>query len=125
MQLRKKITDTIARQDILVVADCTEGALPAAQFAIRNLYTTGSSIILLQTYQKRTFGQSTLRNIEPLLKKIASRELTELKNELVKDFRLKPNTISKTIIEGELWSVLKRWHRNKRRLVDTGRPLTR
>ncbi len=113
MQLRNEFTDSIARQNILIVADCLSGALPAAQFAIRNLYTGSSKIILLQTYQKRTFGQSMLRDIEPLLKKTASRELTELKNEMVKEYRIKPKSISKKIVEGELGAVLKRWRRNK------------
>ena len=100
-------------QDILVIADCIQGAEKAALFATRNLHLHDSEIMLLQTYQKRAFGQSMLRNISPILEKTARRELSELKNQIVKNTGISPKSISKVVLEGELLSVLKQKFRKK------------
>ncbi len=107
MQLKQKKTSAAKSPDILVIADCINGAAKAAWFAIRNLHLHNSAITLLQTYQKVSFGQSMLRNIVPLLEKTASRELIELKNQIVSNTGVDPKSISKIVIEGELSSVLK------------------
>ena len=118
MQLKQNNTNPLISQDILVIADCINGAEKAASFASRNLHLHDSEIMLLQTYQKRTFGQSMLRNITPLLVNIARRELSELKNQIVKNTGICPKSISKVVMEGELLSVLKQRFGNK-----TGTPV--
>ena len=107
MQLKQKNTNPQISQDILVIADCIQGAQTAASFASRNLHLADSTMMLLQTYQKRAFGQSNLRNITPLLEKTARRELSELKNQIVRNNGINPESISKVVLEGELLSVLK------------------
>jgi len=114
---KKKNANSIAGDDILILTDCINGAMTAARFAIRNLYTSNSSIILLQTYQKQGFGQSTLRNVLPLLKKIATSELTNLKNEIVKDFGIEAESISKIVKEGKLSLVLKKKFENRSGII--------
>ena len=107
MQLNQKNTNPQISQNILVIADCIHGAEKAASFASRNLQLNDSAIVLLQTYQKHAFGQSMLRNITPLLEKTARRELSELKNQIVRNHGLNPKNISKVVVEGKLLSVLK------------------
>jgi len=113
MQLKQKNTNPLISQDILVIADCINGAEKAALFATRNLHHPDSAMMLLQTYQKRAFGQSMLRNITPLLEKTARRELSELKNQIVRNTGINPKSISKVVMEGELFSVLKQRFGNK------------
>lgn len=113
MQLKQKNANPQINQDILVIADCINGAEKAASFAARNLHLDDSAMILLQTYNKRAFGQSMLRNITPLLEKTARRELSELKNQIVSKTDISPKNISKVVMEGELLSVLKQKFGNK------------
>jgi hypothetical protein len=113
MQLKQKNTNPQISQDILVIADCIHGAEKAASFASRNLHLDNSTMMLLQTYQKRAFGQSMLRNITPLLEKTARRELSELKNQIVRNNGINPESISKVVMEGNLLSVLKKSFGNK------------
>ena len=113
MLLKEKNTKPLMSQDILVIADCINGAEKAALFASRNLHLQGSEMMLLQTYQKRAFGQSMLRNITPLLVKTARRELSQLKNQIVRNTGISPKSIRKVVIEGELLSVLKQRFGNK------------
>ena len=112
MQLKQKNTNPQICQNILVIADCIHGAEKAASFASRNLHLDDSTMMLLQTYQKRAIGQSMLRNITPLLEKTARRELSELKNQIVRNNGINPKSISKVIVEGKLLSVLKQRFRN-------------
>jgi hypothetical protein len=107
MQLKQKNTSPQISQDILVIADCIYGAEKAASFASRNLDLDDSTIVLLQTYQKQAYGQSMLRNITPLLEKTARRELSELKNQIVRNNGINPKSISKAVVEGKLLTVLK------------------
>jgi len=107
MQLKQKSTNPQISQDILVIADCINGAEKAASFASRNLHLNGSTMLLLQTYQKRTYGNGMLRNITPLLEKTARQELSALKNQIVRNIGINPESISKVVLEGELLSVLK------------------
>ncbi len=107
MRLKQKNTSPQISQDILVIADCIHGAQKAASFASRNLHLADSTMMLLQTYQKRAFGQSMLRNITPFLEKTARRELSELKNQIVTNDGIHPKSISKVVLDGELLSVLK------------------
>jgi len=109
MQLKQKQKNTNPQisQDILVIADCIYGAENAASFASRNLHHDDSTMVLLQTYQKQAYGQSMLRNITPLLEKTARRELSELKNQIVRNNGINPESITKVVVEGELLSVLK------------------
>lgn len=113
MDLKQKNTNSLTNPDILVIADCIHGAEKAALFATRNLHLHDSKMMLLQTYQKQAFGLSMLRNIKPLLEKTAKRELSELKNQIVKNTGISPKNISKIVIEGELLSILKQRYGNK------------
>ena len=113
MQLNKENTNPEMIRNILVIVDYMEGAKKAALFASRNLALQDSEMILLQTYQKRSFGQSMLRNITPILEKTARQELSELKNQIVRNTGINPQNISKKVIEGELLSVLKQRFRHK------------
>lgn len=113
MEPKQKNTNSLISQDILVIADCIHGAEKAALFATRNLHLHDSEMMLLQTYQKRAFGQSMLRNIKPLLEKTAKRELSELKNQIVRNTGISPKSISKIVIEGELLSILKQRFGNR------------
>lgn len=97
---------------ILVLADCLHGAMEAGRFAVRNLYDSNSRILLQQTYQKPRYGQSMLRDITPMLRKVAKEELTKLKNEMVKEFGLPAGSIGKLALEGELSTVLRSWFGN-------------
>jgi hypothetical protein len=107
MPLKQKNTNPTMTQNILVIAEHIEGAKKAALFATRNLTLHDSEMVLLQTYQKRSFGQSMLRNITPILEKTARHELSELKNQIVRNTGINPKSISKKVMEGELLSVLK------------------
>lgn len=107
MQLKKNKTDAEIVQNILVISDCSSGAERAAWFAIRNVYNHNSIITLLQTYQTHSFGQSMIRNIVLILEKTAKQELSELKNQIVKNTNVNPESISKKVINGKLFSVLK------------------
>ena len=113
MQLKQKKTRTAINPDILVIADCINGATKASWFVTRNLHFHNSVIMLLQTYQKYSLGQSMVRNIVPLLENTARRELTELKNQIVSNTGINPKSISKSVIEGDLTSVLRQRFRNK------------
>jgi hypothetical protein len=107
MQLKEKNINPFMSQDILIIADCMNGADKAALFATRNLIRQDSAMMLLQTYPKVAFGQSMLRNITSLLEKTARQELSGLKNQIVRNTGMNQKSISKIVIEGELLSVLK------------------
>ncbi len=107
MQVNQENANPQISQDILIIADCIHGAEKAASFASRNLHLDDSKMVLLQTFQKQAYGQSTLRNITPLLEKTARRELSELKNRIVRNNGVNPKSISKVVVEGKLLSVLK------------------
>jgi hypothetical protein len=92
---------------ILVIADCQHGAMEAGRFAVRNLYDSNSRILLQQTYQKPQYGRGMLRDISPMLEKIAKEELTKLKNDMIKEFGLPAGSIGKVAFEGELSTILR------------------
>lgn len=112
MRLRRKDESNTKGRTILVLADCLHGAMAAGRFAVRNLLDSNSRIILLQTYRKPAYGQSTLRDISPILEKVAKAELTELKNQIVKEFGLPAGSIGKATLEGDLGIVLRNWFGN-------------
>jgi hypothetical protein len=107
MRLRKKNRGFSSGRTILVLVDCQHGAMEAGRFAMRNLYDSNSRILLQHTYQKPRYGQSMLRNISPVLEKIAKEELTKLKNEMIKEFGLPAGSIGKLVFEGELTSIIR------------------
>lgn len=112
MRLRRKDESNTKGRTILVIADCLHGAMAAGRFAVRNLRDSDSRIILLQTYRKPGYSQGMLRDISPILEKVARAELTELKNEMVKEFGLSAGSIGKATLEGDLGTVLKNWFGN-------------
>lgn len=112
MRLRKKDESNTKGRTILVIADCLHGAMAAGRFAVRNLRDSDSRILLLQTYRKPGYSQGLLRDISPILEKVAKAELTELKNEMVKEFDLSASSIGKATLEGDLRVVLKNWFGN-------------
>ncbi|MCA1757737.1 MAG: hypothetical protein LC649_09805 [Bacteroidales bacterium] len=111
MRLRKKESNAKGRT-VLVLADCLHGAMAAGRFAVRNLRDSDSRILLLQTYRKPGYGQSMLRDISPILEKVAKAELTELKNQMMKEFDLSAGSIGKATLEGDIRTVLKNWFGN-------------
>lgn len=107
MQVKKNKSDTGKVQNVLVIADCISGAERAACFAVRNLLVDKSELTLLQTYHVRSYGQSMVRNVLHILQKTAKHELSELKNRIVKNTKIKPESITKKVMQGDLLSVLK------------------
>ena len=101
-------------REIRIIADCINGAAKAAWFATRNLHLHNPKIILLHTYQK-PMPTATLRNkhCHSFIQNTAERELSELKNQIVKITGVKPKSISKIVMEGELSSVLKQQFGNR------------
>jgi hypothetical protein len=109
MRLKPKNQSDENGRTILVIADCLHGVMEAGRFAVRNLYDSNSRILLMQSYQKPRYGQSMLRNITPMLEKIAKEELTKLKNEMFKESGLPAGSIGKLALEGELSTLLRSW----------------
>lgn len=95
-----------AGKKILVLTDCSHGALDAGRFAVKYLFDEYSGIILLQTFQTPVQGQSVLNTISPMLEKIARRELNELKARLSEDCGISRDKIEARVIEGELEDIL-------------------
>jgi len=93
-------------KNIILLADCIQGVMRAAEFAVKYLYDRDSKIILLQTYQNPSFGVTMIRNISVLLRKIGKMELTEMKDRLMERFGLPGSKIEKILAEGDVRKVL-------------------
>ena len=92
---------------ILILADFSDGRWHAISFAMQYLYTPGSPVTILQTFQKPNFGQAMLHNIVPRLKEIIEHEFKDLKYRLLKNFSIDPGQVSLLSLNGELVNLLK------------------
>lgn len=92
---------------VLLSAECWQGAMIASQFAGKYLYRKDTELVLFQTYLAPSFGMTTMRNLDPILKKIAKEDLTVLKDKLIGDFGIPAEKIQKKVVKGELDDLLK------------------
>jgi hypothetical protein len=95
-----------AEKNIMVLTDCSHGALEAGRFAVKYLFDSNSRIILLQTYNTPDKGKSVLNNISPMLEKVARREMNELKARLSREYNADPDRIEIRVIEGDLKEIV-------------------
>lgn len=87
---------------ILILADFSEGNQAAVDFAMNYLFTDGSKICFIQTWQKPSYGASMVRDLAPILKDISNRELQALKVDAVKNYQVNHSDIDLLSYEGEL-----------------------
>jgi hypothetical protein len=92
---------------ILLLADFYDGNKAAIDFAIKYLYNDNSTIYLMQSWQKPSFGSSMLRNLSPLLKDISKRELKSFKSFICEKYKLPKNNIRLINHEGDMISFFK------------------
>lgn len=95
-----------AEKKILVLTDCSHGALDAGRFAARYLFDKSSKIYLLQTYQTPVQGKTVMDTISPMLEKVARRELNELKARLSLECKIDKDQIETRVIEGDLKDII-------------------
>jgi len=91
---------------VVILAECWNGAVNASRFAARLLFNENTRIILLHTYMRPSTGIIMIRDITPILKKIAEEELVTLENRLVNEFELPAENIEKIAIEGNLGDIM-------------------
>lgn len=78
----------------------------ASQFTGKYLYQKDTELVLFQTYLAPSFGMTTMRNLDPILKKIAKEDLTVLKDKLIGDYGIPAEKIQKKVVKGELDELL-------------------
>jgi hypothetical protein len=93
-------------KNIMVLTDCSHGALDAGRFAGNYLFDENSKIILLQTYLTTVQGKTVLNTISPMLEKVARRELNELRARLSIECNIDKDRIETRVKEGELKNVI-------------------
>jgi len=76
------------------------------RFAVKFLRNGETTINLLQTYQKPEVGQSMIRDIVPILKKISIDDLKELRRKILNQFEIPKRRVKPLSIEGNLNSLL-------------------
>jgi len=103
-------------KNILILADFIEGTWDAICFTMRYLRNGGTTINLLQTYQKPDVGHSVHRDIIPILEKISIDELEELRSKILSQFEIPKRKIKLLSIEGNLRYLLS----NHLKLNDVG-----
>jgi hypothetical protein len=91
---------------ILLSAECWQGAMRACRFAGKYMCGSNTNIVLFQTYHAPSFGTGTMRNLDPILKKMAKEDLTMLKDNLIGDFGIPAEKIEKKVVEGEFNDLL-------------------
>lgn len=104
MQTKEIDTSIKEKSNILILADYSEGNMAAIHFAMRYLYRPGSSIHIIQTWQKPNFGSSMIRDLSPMLENIANSELESLRNHLQKRYSMPDEQIHLISHEGDLTS---------------------
>jgi len=104
MQTKEIDTSISGKSNILILADYSEGNMAAIHFAMRYLYRPGSSIHIIQTWQKPNFGSSMIRDLSPMLENIANSELDSLKSHLQKRYSMPDEQIRLISHEGDLAS---------------------
>lgn len=96
----------VDEKNIMVLTDCSHGALDAGRFAVKYLFDNKSKIILLQTYHTPVQNKNVLDTISPMLEKVARRELNELKEKLNLEYEISQDKIEIRVIEGELKDII-------------------
>ena len=96
----------VDEKNIMVLTDCSHGALDAGRFAVKYLFDNKSKIILLQTYHTPVQSKNVLDTISPMLEKVARRELNELKAKLSLEYDISQEKIEIRVIEGELKDII-------------------
>lgn len=107
MQIKEIDTSIKGKSNILILADYSEGNRAAIHFAMRYLYRPGSSIHIIQTWQKPNFGSSMVRDLSPMLKGIANSELCSLKLHLQTRYSMPDDQIRLIPFEGDLPAYFK------------------
>ncbi|PKQ64084.1 hypothetical protein BZG01_14965 [Labilibaculum manganireducens] len=90
------------RENILILADFSDGNWDAIQFAMKYLYRTHSEIGIVQTWHRPNFGFSMVRDLSPILQKNAENELETLKRKLLSSYTLSDSQIHLFPFEGDL-----------------------
>lgn len=98
----KKYDQLQGANEILILADFSDGLWDAVTFTVKVLFREGITIKLLETYQKPHTGQSLLLDLDPILENIALQELTTLKKKMVSSFKLPANKIKLILFNGNL-----------------------
>jgi hypothetical protein len=93
-------------KNILILTDFSGGTWDAVRFAVKFLRNGKTTINLLQTYQKPEVGQSMIRDIVPILKKISIDDLKELRRKILNQFEIPKRRVKPLSIEGNLASLL-------------------
>jgi len=93
-------------KNILILTDFSGGTWDAVCFAMKLLRNRKTTINLLQTYQKPEVGQSMIRDIVPILKKISIDDLEELRRKILNQFKIPKRRVKPLSIEGNLNSLL-------------------
>ena len=93
-------------KNILILTDFSGGTWDAVCFAMKFLRNGKTTINLLQTYQKPEVGQSMIRDIIPILKKISIDDLKELRRKILNQFEIPKRRVKPLSIEGNLASLL-------------------
>ncbi len=93
-------------KNILILTDFSGGTWDAVCFAMKFLRNGKTTINLLQTYQKPEVGQSMIRDIVPILKKISIDDLQELRRKILNQFEIPKRRVKPLSIEGNLNSLL-------------------
>jgi|GEM_PF-944685 len=93
-------------QDILILADFSDGSWHATNFAMQFLHHEDSTVSILQTYKSPGWGHFTMRKLPYTLRKITNYELKQLKNRLLSNFPIRKSRVKTLSMEGELNSVL-------------------
>ena len=107
MQTKEIDTSIKGKSNILILADYSEGNRAAIHFAMRYLYRPGSSIHMIQTWQKPNFGSSMVRDLSPMLEGIANSELGSLKLHLQTRYSMPDDQIRLIPFEGDLPAYFK------------------
>ena len=93
-------------KNILILTDFSGGTWDAVRFAVKFFRNGKTTINLLQTYQKPEVGQSMIRDIIPILKKISIDDLKELRRKILNQFEIPKRRVKPLSIEGNLASLL-------------------
>lgn len=98
----KKYDQPHGANEILILADFSDGLWDAVTFSVKVLFREGITIKLLETYQKPRTGQSLMLDLDPILENNALQELMALKKKMVSSFKLSTNEIKLILFKGNL-----------------------
>ena len=116
MKLKNISKKKLNGKTIMLLTESMQGALKAGHFAINHFYDEETRIILLETFFAPKYGRLIMKNLSLKLKEIAKEDLTRLKNTLIKESGIPPESILKVAIEGGLTSIMKQEFSNDENL---------